>query len=205
MRPLRTEDPALLRGEARFVDDLDMGQLWAAFVRSPVAHGQISRIDRAAASEAPGVVAVLTAGDLRIGAMRPHPMLPAVFERPPLAVDIVRFVGDPIAVVVADTRAHALDAAEQVDVRLAPLPVTIDPRAALEPGALIAFGLAIGLGAIGAAFGDGLAGNAFISGIARQPEAHGRMIPWLFTIVGLVEAMYFINLAFGFVFLSNVH
>ena len=55
-----------------------------------------------------------------------------------------------------------------------------------------------------AAVGDGLAGNAFISGVARQPEAQGRMIPWLFTIVGLVEAMYFINLAFGFVFISQV-
>src|SRR5258707_12474699 len=71
-------------------------------------------------------------------------------------------------------------------------------------GALVGFGLALGLGAIGAAVGDGLAGNAFISGGARQPEAQGRMIPWLFTIVGLVEAMYFINLAFGFGFLSNV-
>jgi F-type H+-transporting ATPase subunit c len=71
-------------------------------------------------------------------------------------------------------------------------------------GALIGFGLAIGLGAVGAAFGDGLAGNAFIGGVARQPEAQGRMIPWLFTIVGLVEAMYFINLAFGFVFLAQV-
>ena len=71
-------------------------------------------------------------------------------------------------------------------------------------GALIAFGLALGGGAIGAAFGDGLAGNAFITGIARQPEAQGRMIIWLGAIVGLVEAMYFINLAFGFVFLSNV-
>ena len=65
-------------------------------------------------------------------------------------------------------------------------------------GALIGFGLLMGLGAIGAAVGDGLAGNAFISGVARQPEAQGRMIPWLFTIVGLVEAMYFINLALGF-------
>src|SRR5437868_358451 len=54
-------------------------------------------------------------------------------------------------------------------------------------------------------FGNSLAGNAFISGVARQPEAQGRMIPWLFTIVGLVEAMYFINLAFGFVFLGQVH
>src|SRR6266851_9894677 len=71
-------------------------------------------------------------------------------------------------------------------------------------GALIGFGLLMGLGAIGAAVGDGLAGNAFISGVARPPEAQGRMIPWLFTIVGLVEAMYFINLAFGFVFISQV-
>src|SRR5690348_16042567 len=72
-------------------------------------------------------------------------------------------------------------------------------------GALIGFGLLMGLGAIGAAVGDGLAGNALISGVARQPEAQGRMIPWLFTIVALVEAMYFINLAFGFVFLGQVH
>ena len=71
-------------------------------------------------------------------------------------------------------------------------------------GALVGFGLAIGLGAVGAAFSDGLEDNAFVGGVARQPEAKGRTIPWLFTIVGLVEAMYFINLAFGFVFLSNV-
>ena len=71
-------------------------------------------------------------------------------------------------------------------------------------GALVGFGLAIGLGAVGAAFGDGLAGNAFISGVSRQPEAQGRMIPWLFTIVGLVEAMYFINLALGFYFITAV-
>ena len=49
-----------------------------------------------------------------------------------------------------------------------------------------------------------LAGNAFISGVARQPEAQGRMIPWLFTIVGLVEAMYFINLALGFYFITQM-
>src|SRR5712692_2760212 len=61
-------------------------------------------------------------------------------------------------------------------------------------GALIGFGLLMGLGAVGAAFGDGLAGNAFIGGVARQPEAQGRMIPWLFTIVGLVEARYVINI-----------
>jgi F-type H+-transporting ATPase subunit c len=71
-------------------------------------------------------------------------------------------------------------------------------------GALIAAGLGLGGGAIGAAMGDGLAGNAFISGIARQPEAQGRMLVWLITIVGLVEAMYFINLALGFYFITQV-
>ncbi len=71
-------------------------------------------------------------------------------------------------------------------------------------GALIAAGLALGLGAVGAAFGDGLAGNAFITGVARQPEAQGRMIVWLFAIVGLVEAMYFINFAIGFYFITQV-
>ena len=67
-------------------------------------------------------------------------------------------------------------------------------------GALIGFGLALGGGAMGAAFGDGLAGNATIQGAARPPEALGRLQTIMFLIVGLVEAMYFINLALGFVF-----
>ena len=71
-------------------------------------------------------------------------------------------------------------------------------------GALIGAGLALGGGAIGAAFGDGLAGNAMISGVARQPEAAGRLQIWLFLVVGLVEAMYFINLALGFYFITSV-
>jgi F-type H+-transporting ATPase subunit c len=67
-------------------------------------------------------------------------------------------------------------------------------------GAIIAFGLVLGGGAIGAAIGDGLAGNATINGLARQPEAQGLLRNYLFIIVGLVEAMYFINFALGFVF-----
>ena len=63
-------------------------------------------------------------------------------------------------------------------------------------GALIGAGMALGGGAIGAAIGDGLAGNATINGVARQPEAQGRLFPIFFLTVGLVEAMYFINLAF---------
>ena len=63
-------------------------------------------------------------------------------------------------------------------------------------GALVGGGIALGGGAIGAAVGDGLAGSATISGVARQPEAQGRLFPIFFLTVGLVEAMYFINLAF---------
>ncbi len=71
-------------------------------------------------------------------------------------------------------------------------------------GALIAGALALGGGAIGAAIGDGLAGNATIQGVARQPEAQGRLQTIMFLIVGLVEAMYFINLALAFVFIYAV-
>ena len=67
-------------------------------------------------------------------------------------------------------------------------------------GAIIGTGLALGGGAIGAAIGDGLVGNATISGIARQPEAQGRLTPTMFLIIGLVEGMYFINLALGIFF-----
>ena len=68
-------------------------------------------------------------------------------------------------------------------------------------GALIGFGLALGGGAMGAAVGDGLAGNATIAGVARQPEAQGQLQTIMFLIIGLCEAMYFINLALGFVFI----
>jgi F-type H+-transporting ATPase subunit c len=81
---------------------------------------------------------------------------------------------------------------------------TVDTgHAILQGAALIAFGLALGGGAIGAAIGDGLAGNAAIQGAARQPEARGALLGIMFLIVGLVEAMYFINLAFGFVFIGQ--
>jgi F-type H+-transporting ATPase subunit c len=68
-------------------------------------------------------------------------------------------------------------------------------------GAMLAAGIALGGGAIGAAIGDGLAGNATIAGTARQPEAQGQLTGIMFLIVGLCEAMYFINLALGFVFI----
>lgn len=71
-------------------------------------------------------------------------------------------------------------------------------------GAMVGGGLALGGGAVGAAIGDGLAGNATIQGVARQPEAQGRLQVIMFLIVGLVEAMYFINLALGFYFITSI-
>ncbi|MGH7777775.1 MAG: F0F1 ATP synthase subunit C [Candidatus Dormibacterales bacterium] len=71
-------------------------------------------------------------------------------------------------------------------------------------GALIGAGMALGGGAIGAAVGDGLAGSATINGTARQPEARGRLQTIMFLIIGLVEAMYFINVALGFYFITSV-
>jgi F-type H+-transporting ATPase subunit c len=70
--------------------------------------------------------------------------------------------------------------------------------------AMIAFGIALGGGAIGAAIGDGLAGNATISGVARQPEALGTLQGIMFIIIGLCEAMYFINVAFGALFVFAI-
>ncbi len=69
--------------------------------------------------------------------------------------------------------------------------------ATVTAGAMVAAGIALGGGAIGAAIGDGLAGNATIQGVARQPEARGQLTGLMFIIVGLAEAMYFINLALG--------
>jgi carbon-monoxide dehydrogenase large subunit len=115
----RKEDRRMLLGRGRFVDDLARpGLLHAAFVRSPHAHARMTGIDAAAAAAQPGVAAVLTAASLG------HPFLLAVLERdefvptrmPILAGDVVRFVGEPVALVVADDPYRAEDAAELVEV-----------------------------------------------------------------------------------------
>jgi F-type H+-transporting ATPase subunit c len=86
---------------------------------------------------------------------------------------------------------------------LAAAATAVSAHSIILAGALIAAGLALGGGAIGAAIGDGLAGNATIQGTARQPEAQGRLTVIMFLIVGLVEAMYFINLVLGFFFIVS--
>ena len=136
----RKEDPRLIQGLARYVDDIRLPEMhYAAFVRSPHAHATIRSVDTSKAAAAPGVVAVLTGEDVR-GVIGPIPcaaqipdMKPAI--RPVLALDRVRVVGEPVAVVVATERYAARDAAELVEVDYEPLPAVVDPERALAKGA----------------------------------------------------------------------
>lgn len=137
---LRTEDPRFLRGAARYVEDVPApGALRAAFVRSMMAHARLVRVDVTAALAAPGVAAVLTAGDLDLPPRPPSGNVDEAYGRPVLARDVVRFVGEPIAVVLAEDRALAADAAELVAVEYDPLPVVTDPEVAASPGAPLLF------------------------------------------------------------------
>jgi carbon-monoxide dehydrogenase large subunit len=130
----RREDRGLLTGATAFVADLALpGMLQAVFVRAPYAHARIRDVVAQPALAVPGVVAVLTASDVphqplvdrvQIAGLRKTP-------QPALATDRVRFVGEPVAMVVAHSRAAAEDAAERVTVAYDPLPVVVDPEAAL--------------------------------------------------------------------------
>jgi len=136
----RTEDPRILSGEARYFDDMPVaGLAHVVFVRSTMAHALVESIDTSEAAEMPGVVAVYTAADLGLRPLQGFAMSPPAFARPPLASDRVRFVGDIVAVVVAETRAQAMDAAELVIVDYDPLPAVVDVEAALEDGAPLLF------------------------------------------------------------------
>jgi len=140
----RLEDEPLLRGTATFVADLGPpGTCHVVFVRSQVAHGRLLSVDTEEAMSQPGVVGVYTAGDLGLPGLGEFPPLPTgprpLLARPCLAGDRVRFVGEPIAAVVAESYAAAVDAAEYVIVDVADEPVVVDPLASLEPGAPLLF------------------------------------------------------------------
>jgi len=137
---LRSEDRALLTGAARYLDDVPCeGALHAVFVRSPIAHALVRSVGAGEARTMPGVVGVFAAEDMGGLRMPPVEDTPEVFARPLLAIDRVRFVGEPVAVVVAHTRAQAMDAADAVAVDYDPLIPVIDPEAALEPDAPVLF------------------------------------------------------------------
>ena len=141
---LRTEDPVLLRGEGRYTDDLnEPGQAYAWMVRSPHAHGVLRGIEVEKAKGMPGVLAIYTGDDLKN--YGPHkcaldfknrdgtPMRRPV--RKSLATGKVRFVGDPVACVVAETAVQAKDAAEAVELDIEPLPAVALASEAVRPGA----------------------------------------------------------------------
>jgi aerobic carbon-monoxide dehydrogenase large subunit len=130
-RVLRTEDPKFLTTGGVYTEDVVDERLAGAchvfFVRSPVAHASIRGIDVSAALEAPGVVAVFTAAELGdLPAWRPPPMMNREMTRPLLASGKVRYVGDPVAIVVTERAYQGEDAVELVDVDYDPLPAVID-------------------------------------------------------------------------------
>ena len=138
----RREDPRFLSGTGLFTDDVKLPDLaYAAVARSPYAHAKITRIDVEAARKSPGVIAVITGKDIvgKVGTV------PCAFNvpncgliTPPhhmLAVDTVRYVGDGVALIVAESRAAARDAVDLVDVDYEPLGATVDPEKAVQPGA----------------------------------------------------------------------
>lgn len=142
----RFEDPRLLRGRGRFVDDINLpGQAYAVLLRSPHAHAVIRSIDTGAARAAPGVLAVYTGEDVErdgLGTMtvtlpRKRPDGSPMFARAHrgLTSGRVRYVGDPVALVVAESVLQARDAAELVDIDYEPLPSVTDTAATVAPGA----------------------------------------------------------------------
>ncbi len=159
----RTEDPILVRGQGRYTDDLNLpGQAYAVMVRSRIAHGVIKGIDISAAAGMPGVLGVYTGADLAsYGPLKcvvpfknrdgtPMRMPP----RPALTTDKVRFVGDPVAFVVAVSLPQAKDAAEAVAIDIDPLPAVVRPEDAVRPDAPLLHEQAPGNVALDYHYGD---------------------------------------------------
>ncbi len=201
---LRKEDPGILTGETQYFDDLAVaGMAHVAFVRSTIAHANLGTIDTSEAAAMPGVLAVYTAATLELADHQGFIMLPPTANRPPLARDKVRFVGDIVAAVVAESRGQAADAAEAVIVDYDPLPAIVDVEAAIADGALLiheAHGSNVIFGASGMGMGapvDGLMDDAEVvvsakfhnqrlagvpmepNGIVAVPESGGAMTAWI--------------------------
>lgn len=138
-RVRRVEDPKLVQGLGAFVDDLaPEGTLHVAVVRSPHAHARVAGVDTSRARGAPGVVAVVTGADVGLPAVPAEGLRGARLARHPvLARDVVRYVGEPVAAVVAASRAQAEDAAALVDVTYEPLEAVTDPQEALRDVVLV--------------------------------------------------------------------
>lgn len=153
----RIDGPIKLSGRAQYVGDLEVpGMLYAKVFRSPIAHGRITLLDVTAAEAMEGVVAVLVGSDLAdIDPFYGH----AIRDRPIVALDRVRFVGEPIAAVAAKTMAQAEAAARQIIVEFDELPVAANLDAALAPGAPIIH--------------DGQMAAGFAHGLGKMPDRQG--------------------------------
>src|SRR5215475_14729386 len=142
----RVEDQRFITGHGRYIDDINVaGQAYGALLLSPHAHARIKRIDTAKAKAAPGVLAVLTGADAvaeKLGTFTAH-LMPEDFGapkghrtfQPVLNAEKVRFVGDRVAFVVAETLTQARDAAELVEVDYEPLPAVVNLEDAAKDGA----------------------------------------------------------------------
>ena len=207
---LRSEDPRFLRGEGRYLDNVEIpGALHAVFVRSIMPHARIDGLDVTGCLTSPGVVGAYTARDLELAPLPPSGMvegaadgeLEGLFSREPIAHDVVRFVGEILAVVVAETGGEAIDAAELATVEYEPLTTVVDPEVAIRDGAPLLwpeFGsnVAHAFGATGP--DDPLAGADVVvrgrfvnqrvapapletNGIAVVPEEEGSFTVWVST------------------------
>jgi len=176
----RKEDPRLLRGRGAFADGFHArGELWARVVRSPVAHGTVRTVDVAKARVAAGVRAVVTAADLPPGlaipvrlALRDLPLTD--YLQPVLAAGVVRYVGEPLAVVVAEDAYAAEDAAELVDVDIDPLPAVLTAAAAAAGGAPALFPAGNVAADVSMGYGDTEAAFARAAHVAETEIEIGR-------------------------------
>jgi carbon-monoxide dehydrogenase large subunit len=173
---LRLEDPALLTGAGKYVDDLDSpSAVRVVFVRSSAAHATLRSVDVDAARAMPGVLAVYhsSGDDLGLAPFQSFPMVSEAFNRPVFARDRVRFVGDIVAAVVAETGPQAVDAAEAVVIEVDPLPVVVSQAASLASEAPLLFPDAGGNVCFATSFGaedDPLEGAEVVAEVAMVSQ-----------------------------------
>src|SRR5216683_1291159 len=186
----RLEDERMLKGRGRYVADWNLpGQAYGHFVRSDRAHAEIAAVDASSALAMPGVIAVLTGADVAAAGLRPLPAAAPVkgrggaeqlpTHRPALAQGRVRYVGEPVALVVAESTAGAQDAAEAVAVEYRELPAVIDARVALARGAPLLHENVPGNLLLDFAGGDEAAAEAAFRRAARVVELtsyHSRVV-----------------------------
>ena len=199
----RYEDDRLLSGEGRYVEDVHVeDQCYAAFVRSPHAHAKITSIDTADASSLPGVLAIYTVADLKAEGIGDIPcMAPASNKdgsncimppRPALAEDRVRYVGDAVAVVIAESRLQALDAVEAVWIDYDLLPAVVETNQAMADNANLVWGEAAKNQCFDWEDGDADATNkafAEASHVVELELVNNRLVPTSMETRGAVAAI----------------